>query len=381
MNKPIEIDYTLIKSLPELISLLHEENVPENQLWQYVGVYQESKAREKGIPLSGLFELTPFCNLDCKMCYVHLNKEQMNGRKLLSVSEWKDIMTQAHSMGMMNATLTGGECLTYPGFDEIYLFLRSLGVRTSIKTNGILLEEKLDFLDKHPPRSITISLYGSSNKAYENVTGHTAFDIVYKVLLRLKQVKYPVSIAITPSRYMYGDVENILRLGEELGFPCLLNILLFPPRKDTGRELCDLTAEEYVNIVKLKMRQNGMEILPVEDGPLPECGKNGHGEYGLKCSAGRSAFSVDWEGNLKGCENLDSLRVNLREQSFSAAWKQIHFEALSFPLPMECTDCAYDKICFHCTAYRSIGVTQGHCNPMICERTRLQVKEGLKRLN
>ena len=84
MNKAIDIDYSSVGSLPELIALLHEKGVPDNQLWYYVGGYQENKAREKGIPLSGLFELTPFCNLDCKMCYVHLNKDQMNGRKLLT---------------------------------------------------------------------------------------------------------------------------------------------------------------------------------------------------------------------------------------------------------------------------------------------------------
>lgn len=30
------------------------------------------KAFEDGIPISGTFELTPRCNFDCKMCYVHL---------------------------------------------------------------------------------------------------------------------------------------------------------------------------------------------------------------------------------------------------------------------------------------------------------------------
>ena len=29
------------------------------------------KAAQAGIPLSGTFELTARCNLDCKMCYIH----------------------------------------------------------------------------------------------------------------------------------------------------------------------------------------------------------------------------------------------------------------------------------------------------------------------
>ena len=32
----------------------------------------EERTREADVPYSGSFELTPLCNLDCKMCYVHL---------------------------------------------------------------------------------------------------------------------------------------------------------------------------------------------------------------------------------------------------------------------------------------------------------------------
>lgn len=42
------------------------------------------KAFTDGIPISGTFELTPRCNFDCKMCYVHLKEEQISkhGREL-----------------------------------------------------------------------------------------------------------------------------------------------------------------------------------------------------------------------------------------------------------------------------------------------------------
>ena len=50
------------------------------------------KAKEKGTPLHGQFELTPFCNFSCKMCYVHLTPDQLAGQFPLSVSAWKDLM-------------------------------------------------------------------------------------------------------------------------------------------------------------------------------------------------------------------------------------------------------------------------------------------------
>ena len=80
----------------------------------------DRKAREKGIPLNGQFELTPLCNFDCKMCYTHLSKDQMRSRTLLSLEQWRQIADEAYEAGMIRVNLTGGECLAYPGFKDCY---------------------------------------------------------------------------------------------------------------------------------------------------------------------------------------------------------------------------------------------------------------------
>lgn len=93
-----------------------------------------------------------------------------------SCSPWKQLMTQAAQAGMRVATLTGGECLTYHGFEELYLHLQELGVEVTVLTNGVLLDERrVRFFQAHPPRKVQISLYGSSEDAYEKVTGHRMF--------------------------------------------------------------------------------------------------------------------------------------------------------------------------------------------------------------
>ena len=65
------------------------------------------------IPISNLFELTPLCNLDCRMCYVHLTDPTVKER-MLSGEQWIDLMRQAIDHGMMIALLTGGEAMTHP---------------------------------------------------------------------------------------------------------------------------------------------------------------------------------------------------------------------------------------------------------------------------
>lgn len=376
-----DIDYTKINNASELIKLLRENSVPENQFWRFLGAYQEKKAREKGIPLCGQFELTASCNLDCKMCYVHLEHDCFDESSLLPVEWWKNIMYQAHSLGMMNATLTGGECLLYPGLDELYLYLRSMGIMTEIKTNGILLNrERVSFFNKYPPRNVIVSLYGSSNETYKNVTGHKAFDIVYNNLLLLKNVSFPVSIAITPSKYMYNDIANTLDLAKQLGFPFMINMSLFPPRKETGRELCDLSFSEYVEVFKMVKEEKPTCELPLKKVKTPEYNSDKIQRIGIPCGAGRSFFSVSWNGSMTSCDNLDSLRISLLDNTFSEAWDIIHSDVSSYPLPVECFACEYEKACYSCVAYRNNGVEKGHCNPDICRRTELLVKEGIASL-
>ena len=60
-------------------------------------------AYKSDTPSTGSFELTPLCNLDCKMCYVHLNREQLNGQAVLPVETWKQLLRDYRSFGPCSA--------------------------------------------------------------------------------------------------------------------------------------------------------------------------------------------------------------------------------------------------------------------------------------
>lgn len=179
---------------------------------------------------------------------------------------------------------------------------------------------------------------------------------------------------------MFDDMPEMLKLVRQLGFTSSFNIALFEPRGETGREIQDLSPEQYAEIYKMVSPEEASKMSSIEDDDLPECGISGDPSFGIRCGAGRSSFNVSWNGNLTSCDNLRSLRVNLLKKSFSEAWNLVHEDAISYPLPIECTNCAYDKVCFSCAAFRGNGAEKGHCNPAICKRTRLFVKEGIYKL-
>lgn len=54
--------------------------------------YLHAKAARQGIPLSGTFELTPLCNMNCRMCYVRMSREQQEAiRPLRTAAQWLEL--------------------------------------------------------------------------------------------------------------------------------------------------------------------------------------------------------------------------------------------------------------------------------------------------
>ena len=49
--------------------------------------YLHTKASRFGIPLNGTFELTPLCNMNCRMCYVRMDREQQESIAPLRTAE------------------------------------------------------------------------------------------------------------------------------------------------------------------------------------------------------------------------------------------------------------------------------------------------------
>lgn len=366
-------------SLAELLAQLDAQGVTDYRRYSEVRKYLGFKARDRGVPVSGTFELTPLCNLDCKMCYVHLNREQLRGAELLSTETWKDLMRQAVDAGMMFAKLTGGECLTYPGFRELYLYLRGLGVETCILSNGVLMDaEMVDFLVENPPALIQITLYGASEEAYARVTGHRSFARVMENLRRIQAAGLPLRVGITPNAFM-EDGEQLVRLLHGMGVPFQINAGLMAPRAETGRELLDADLDTYVCLMKLIRELRGGEAcIGCDEGELPEPGGNStEAAKGVRCGAGRSAFSIAWNGALRPCNTFPELAADALALGFAEAWRRINERVKDFLQPVECEGCAYQMQCPSCMAEHASGAPVGHANSAICVRTRRMIAEGL----
>ena len=361
--------------------MLRKQNGKETQSFTDFSEYLEDKARKQGIPMHGQFELTPLCNLNCRMCYVHLTPEQMGDRSLLSVEQWKEAMRQAVEGGMISAALTGGECLAYPGFDELYLYLHSLGCIVDVLTNGVLLDEKrLRFFQEHPPASIQVTLYGPNEDAYERVTGRRVFHTVLENLRRVREAKIPLIITVTPNRALGEDVFETVRTAYSLTKNIIINTSLFTPPGEPWRtgEREELETEYYVRILRFYSELRGKEVkefpeseLPVPGEPCPGCG-----DREIICGGGRSGFVMNWKGEMRICNRMTPRSFPLRE-GFAEAWRKIHSAAVNLPRAAACRGCAYEEICGFCPAEAMKFARPGEKPQALCERTRYMVSRGV----
>ena len=204
-----------------------------------------AKAAKNHIPLYGVLELLPLCNLNCDMCYVRLSRQEMQEQgRLRSADEWISLAQQMKDAGTLFILLTGGEPLLFPELKKIYNALKDMGMIITINTNGTLIDEEwVDFFAQNKPRRINVTLYGASNKTYENLCHMKGgFDRVVRGIRLLK--KHDVDIKINGSlvKKNYDDRMDIISIGEKYDIPVRIDTYMYPSVRErtTPFKLCFL---------------------------------------------------------------------------------------------------------------------------------------------
>lgn len=221
------------------------------------------KATKKGIPIDVTLELTPLCNMNCEMCFIRLNKNEMclQGR-LRTVDEWKNIISQMGNSGTFFVLLTGGEPLLYDGFKEIYLMLHQMGMVITINSNGTLIDEEIaDFFMNRPPRRINITLYGASNDTYSKICHNPlGFDQAMRGIKLLKERGIHIKLNGTIVPGNVDEIERLYEISQELEIPIEMETYIYPGQRERYRDFNEesrLSSKEagnaYMREIRLRM--------------------------------------------------------------------------------------------------------------------------------
>lgn len=363
--------------------------------------YLHMKAARMRIPLSGSFELTPVCNMDCRMCYVRMSKQQQEAiHPLRTAREWLTLGQEAKEQGMLYLLLTGGEPFLRSDFQEIYEGLHKMGFVLSINSNATLIDEGVvEWLKQIPPVRINITLYGASDDTYERLCRNPqGFTQVTKAIHLLKDAGISIKLNCSVTPYNADDLEAIMEFARKEQLIIQPTSYMFPPlRRDMSKigQNDRFTPEEAAYYsAKIESLLNGedsfLERMKTKDLSLPidsgdDC-MDTQGE-GIRCRAGKCSFWVTWDGRLLPCGMLPGTDVvDVFEIGFEKAWKQASEYALSIRLPGKCASCGLRDQCKACAAmvYTESGDFQtvpeyrcqmAHAYPAACKKIEAEILE------
>ncbi len=324
--------------------------------------YLYQKAAAAGVPLSGTFELTPVCNMDCKMCYVRISRQQQEAiAPLKTAQQWLELGKRAKEAGMLYLLLTGGEPFLHPQFRKIMEGLHKMGHLISINSNGTMIDEKtVAWLKNCPPVRINISLYGVSDETYGRLCGNPkGFTQTAHAIDLLQQAGISVKLNCSLTPYNAQYLKEMIAFAQERNLQIQVAGYMFPPVRKDGETVGDnfrLTPEEaawytaysqYLLMGKEKFLKKGCQIETFCD---PEENCTGSGDT-MRCRAGRCSFWITWQGNMTPCGMFpDRNSPNVFTEDFEAAWATVKAQVEKIRLPAPCAECAAKSTCRACGA-------------------------------
>lgn len=322
--------------------------------------YLVQKATYTKTPIKASFELTPFCNLNCKMCYIRMNtKELSNTGSLLPLEKWLEIAEDLKKIGCLFILLTGGEPLTHPDFTNLYEQLIKDGFIVTINTNGTLINDKyIELFRRYPPRRINITLYGASNNTYRKLCkSSNGFEKTISTLKLLKSNNIPVKINTTIVKDNHNDYYLIKDIANNMNLPLEITSYIFPFIRK-GKEVSDYKdlrlSPEDAAYIDLQTKINKDHTTELEyfnaarerfkNSPILGCSQT------LDCRAGKSSCWINWQGFLTPCVFMEKPSIDLRENNFEKAWEYIVKESDNLCAFDDCIGCKNKRFCSICYA-------------------------------
>lgn len=320
------------------------------------------KAFADAIPISGTLELTPRCNFNCRMCYVHLKEEQIAqcGTEL-SAKEWIRLAQEARGAGTTWLCITGGEPMMHPEFEIIWKELAQMGFFVTLQTNASLIKRHEKLLEDYPPKKCKITLYGSNNEVYEKVCqvkeGFTRVDEGIQIL---KQMRIPIQTVSTVIQQNFHDVEKVIQYVSENRLAWTPTMSIKPSVRGNAVDLNSVRVPPRGAELSSTVAQTLEEKFPM-DISRPPC---------TYCKDFRLGYWIVWNGYMRFCSFLNGPNINIREQNFQDCWKELVDFQEKLEWPKECQSCPVQKGCRRCAASFELKEGALHIKEGFCKQNK-----------
>lgn len=342
------------------------DNNKRAELWEKTEMTFAAFAARQHIPLGGTFELTARCNLKCKMCFIRLDKSQVDEiGKELDAKQWISLAKEAVASGTLNLLITGGEPIIRPDFEEIYTVLANMGFVLTLNTNATLMSPDLKKLFmKYPPTATNVTLYGASADTYEKICGNrNGFDQTIRGLDMLAEVPTNLEIRTTFIKDNMNELVEVRQIANNYTKRFGMNVVVNKPIRGaiSDAENCRLTPAQMCDVSEANSRYYlGLNGTNNSSNDIDN-DKNANvieKDLGfdippqiISCLASKSLYYITWDGKMLPCGSFSCPYTLPLVEGFKNAWDRLPTLFEDLKLPHECNNCEHNNgSCSNCPA-------------------------------
>lgn len=317
-----------------------------------------ASARDARRPFTGLFEITPTCNLRCQFCYVAL--EPYKG-PYLSTDQIRKILDTLAEAGVLWLTLTGGEIFSRRDFEDIYRYAVSKGFLVVLFTNATMVNERhVKLFQEIPPFLVEVSMYGHTAEIYEDTTQIPgSFARFERGVSLLQRAGVPLILKTPVSSFTHAYLDQLVEYADQRALKFKVDLTI-DAQHDGGEnpKIFRITPRRVAQLDKqvdqINARRRGLEAphsgLPPKAAAPLHTDKVAQEEL-YRCGAGRTAIFVDALGNASHCVIDREPSFPMLTMKWEELWQKMG-EWVTQPLPKDapCNGCDMRKSCSNCPA-------------------------------
>ena len=272
---------------------------------------------------SATLELTRRCNAHCKHCIVDAGCSK--GAEL-STERILNLIEELHDEGCQDITFTGGEPFLREDWALFLQKAKALNMQIVIMTNGLKIDDSIIKTLKSFDATIGISLDGACAETHDDIRGVSGiFKHFTEVVPKLRKAGVYTVVATTVMKSNFNELDKIKDLLLKLKAEAWQIQVVKPCSRLLDSEL--LSEEEYYKLAEkiVDFRQRyGRKINIVESDCI---GYNSvltpklYIQEWRGCECGIYSVSIESDGNVKGCPNMNNSEGNVAETHFKDIWQ------------------------------------------------------------
>lgn len=157
------------------------------------------------------------CNMRCEWCYAA--GTEFDTSKNMDYGMATQLVDLLADLRAILVILIGGEPTLYPRLFDLGRYISSKGLTSAIVSNGIRFASKsyCQKLKDSGITNITVSMKGSDNSQYRQLTGTAAFEKVVQGIQNLRDIDIEPSVELTLVKDYIPNIESMLADFKRIG--------------------------------------------------------------------------------------------------------------------------------------------------------------------